>query len=147
MSAHALLRNQLMTTHWDLRGRTLAEVTAKKLLSAAAVTFCTSKAFACSGPGAIATIRSNERLADLLLLLCLLLLPISLLIWKKTRRHRVWAAAHVLLIVVNPVWWIGALSGDCGRMLAAAAAAVAVVAGLGTARVVWLYLRKAAPVP
>jgi len=119
----------------------------KFLAAGAAVLLWPGVAFACSGPGAGAAIDSNERLATMLFLACLLLLPVSLMVWRKSQRYRGWAVAHILMLVTNPIWWISARSGDCGYFLAVVATVLVVVAGLGTARVTWLSLRKAAPVP
>jgi hypothetical protein len=118
-----------------------------KFLAAGVAVLWPSVVFACSGPGADAAISSNERLATMLFLACLLLLPVSLMVWRKSQRHRTWAVAHVLLVVANPIWWISALSGDCRGTLAAAAMAFVVVASLGTARVTWRFLHKVASVP
>jgi len=82
----------------------------------------------------------------MLFLACLLLLPVSLMVWRKSQRHRVWALAHILLVVTHPIWWISAQYGDCGFFLADAAMVYVVVASFGTARVTWLFRRKAAPV-
>jgi hypothetical protein len=120
--------------------------TPKLLAAGAAVLLWPSVAFACSGSGAAATIDSNGRLATILFLACLLLLPVSLMIWRKSQRHGRWAVAHILLIVANPIWWMSALGGDCGFALAGLATVFVVVAGVGTARVTWLFLRKAASV-
>jgi hypothetical protein len=48
--------------------------------------------------------------------------------------------------VLNPIWWISAGSGDCGHSLANVATLFVIVAGVGTARVVWLFVRNPARV-
>jgi hypothetical protein len=121
--------------------------TTQCLAAGAAVLLWPGVVFACSGPGAGAAISSNERLATMMFLACLLLLPASLIVWRRSQRHRGWAVAHILLIVMNPIWWISAVAGDCGSSLRDVATVFVVVAALGTARVTWLFLRKAAPVP
>jgi hypothetical protein len=120
--------------------------TTKFLAAGAGVLLWPSIALACSVRGTGDPIGANERLATILFLACLMLLPVSLIVWRKSQRYRGWAVAHVLLIVMNPIWWVSAVSGDCGYSLATLATVFVVVAALGTARVTWLFLRKAAPV-
>jgi hypothetical protein len=87
-------------------------------------------------------IHANERLAFLLFLAVLVMLPVSYNAFRKDRRRWVWLGAHVTLLVLNPTWWISAISGDCGFLLKDFATATTVVAGVGTARAAWLARRR-----
>ena len=70
---------------------------------------------ACSGPGALATIRRNGLFslsqAAVLGLLCWA----SLHLWRRAgRRSRVFPAICFTLLALHPTWMDGGGSGDCG---------------------------------
>lgn len=69
---------------------------------------------ACSGPEAMATIRSNQVLGDVCAAIGAVVLLALAWDFYRTRTMRLTLPAAVLLLAVHPAWTVSAIEGDCG---------------------------------
>jgi len=90
--------------------------------AAALATLAPGLALACSGPGAAEAIVRNELLGLLGLVGSLWLVVVGAV--RRRRRGRGWlsASAGVLVLLLNPFFFVSSRGGDCGQTLLVAAA-------------------------
>lgn len=82
---------------------------------------------ACSGPSAAEVIAANQR-AGLLLFLAGAVAAVHLgLRFRAHPKKGVWIGGLALLSFLHPIWWLGAMSGDCGYLLLYSSVVVGIV--------------------
>ena len=74
--------------------------------------------FACSGPGAMATIAGNIAFAQQQASVVGLFTAVSLATWAKFSRRMRYPAICLLLLSFHPAWAMSATHGDCGYGMA-----------------------------
>jgi len=72
---------------------------------------------ACSGPGAMRAIERNESFAWIMLGVAAGIAVLALFIASMRKRINRWQWIGLGFAAVHPAIWMGARSGDCGRML------------------------------
>ena len=77
--------------------------------------------FACSGPGAMATIAGNIAFSRQQASVVGLLTAASLAIWAVSNRRMRYPAVCLLLLSFHPAWAMSATHGDCGYGMASSA--------------------------
>jgi len=103
--------------------------------------------FACSGPGAMATIARNAEIGRQHAAIVGGLLILSAAVYLLTRRRCGFPAAVLLLFALHPAWTIGVRSGDCGYLVADSSPYISTLAGLILATqspyTAWVLIRAA----
>ena len=82
---------------------------------------------ACSGPGAMAAIESNERWGWKFFIGAAVVAVLALVFAIIKRRTTRWLWATIIATGLHPAVWMGARGGDCGHMLYFAAVAGSII--------------------
>src|ERR1051325_2359038 len=73
--------------------------------------------FACSGPGAMAVIESNERWGWRWFYIAAAVAALAIGFALVKKRASKWIVVTLVALAVHPSVWMGARGGDCGSML------------------------------